>query len=81
MKPVRIRLKWALPVPVRYIVLREQIALSQRVERFEVSLTLNGQETMTAISNDQKTIANIGRMGRDGMKSTDVEILKIMLGK
>ena len=44
-KPVRIRLKWASPVPVRYIVLREQIALSQRVERFEVSLTLNGQET------------------------------------
>ena len=29
----------------------------------------------------EKTIANIGRMGRDGMKSTDVEILKIMLGK
>ena len=29
----------------------------------------------------EKTIANIGRMGRVGMKSTDVEILKIMLGK
>ncbi len=29
----------------------------------------------------ESTIANIGRMGRDGMKSTDVEILKIMLGK
>ena len=29
----------------------------------------------------EKTIANIGRMGRDGMRSTDVEILKIMLGK
>ncbi len=29
----------------------------------------------------ETTIANVGRMGRDGMKSTDVEILKIMLGK
>ena len=29
----------------------------------------------------EETIANVGRMGRDGMKSTDVEILKIMLGK
>ena len=29
----------------------------------------------------EDTIANIGRMGREGMKSTDVEILRIMLGK
>ena len=29
----------------------------------------------------EHTIASVGRMGRDGMKSTDVEILKIMLGK
>jgi L-cysteine desulfidase len=28
----------------------------------------------------EKTIANIGRMGREGMKETDEEILKIMLG-
>ena len=34
------------------------------------------------VENDiEETIANVGRMGRDGMKSTDVEILKIMLGK
>ncbi len=31
--------------------------------------------------NIEETIANVGRMGRDGMKSTAVEILKIMLGK
>ena len=29
----------------------------------------------------EDTIASVGRMGREGMKSTDVEILKIMLGK
>ena len=29
----------------------------------------------------EATIASVGRMGREGMKSTDVEILKIMLGK
>lgn len=29
----------------------------------------------------EKTIQNIGRMGRQGMKSTDVEILNIMIGK
>lgn len=29
----------------------------------------------------EQTIRNIGRMGREGMKSTDVEILNIMLGK
>lgn len=29
----------------------------------------------------EKTIENIGRMGREGMKSTDVEILNIMIGK
>lgn len=29
----------------------------------------------------EKTIQNVGRMGRQGMKSTDVEILNIMLGK
>lgn len=31
--------------------------------------------------NVEDTIASIGRMGREGMKSTDVEVLKIMLGK
>ena len=30
--------------------------------------------------NIEETIQNIGRMGRDGMKSTDVEILNIMVG-
>jgi L-cysteine desulfidase len=29
----------------------------------------------------EQTIRNIGRMGRQGMKSTDVEILNIMIGK
>ena len=29
----------------------------------------------------EDTIQAVGRMGRDGMKGTDVEILKIMLGK
>lgn len=29
----------------------------------------------------EATIRNIGRMGREGMKSTDVEVLNIMLGK
>lgn len=29
----------------------------------------------------EETIASVGRMGREGMKSTDIEILKIMLGK
>jgi L-cysteine desulfidase len=34
------------------------------------------------VENDyEKTIQNIGRMGRQGMKSTDVEILNIMIGK
>ncbi len=27
----------------------------------------------------EKTIASVGRMGKEGMKSTDVEILNIML--
>jgi L-cysteine desulfidase len=31
--------------------------------------------------NVETTIRNIGRMGREGMKSTDLEILNIMLGK
>lgn len=30
--------------------------------------------------NVEDTIANVGRMGRDGMRSTDVEILNMMLG-
>lgn len=29
----------------------------------------------------EQSISNIGRMGREGMKSTDLEILKIMIGK
>lgn len=29
----------------------------------------------------EQTIRNLGRMGKDGMKSTDIEILKIMIGK
>ncbi|MDU6263005.1 MAG: L-serine ammonia-lyase, iron-sulfur-dependent, subunit alpha [Anaerocolumna aminovalerica] len=29
----------------------------------------------------EKTIQNLGRMGREGMRSTDVEILNIMIGK
>lgn len=29
----------------------------------------------------EDTIASVGRMGREGMRATDVEILKIMLGK
>lgn len=31
--------------------------------------------------NVEDTIANVGRMGREGMRSTDVEILNMMLGK
>lgn len=31
--------------------------------------------------NVEQTIASVGRMGREGMKSTDIEILKIMLGQ
>ena len=30
--------------------------------------------------NVEDTIANVGRMGREGMRSTDVEILNMMLG-
>lgn len=33
------------------------------------------------VENVEGTIQNIGRMGREGMKSTDIEILNIMLGK
>lgn len=33
------------------------------------------------MDNVEDTIKSIGRMGREGMKSTDVEILNIMLGK
>ena len=33
------------------------------------------------VKKDVKTIASIGRMGREGMRSTDVEILNIMLEK
>jgi L-cysteine desulfidase len=29
----------------------------------------------------ENTIDNIGRLGRDGMKETDKEIIRIMLGK
>ena len=29
----------------------------------------------------EKTIESVGRMGREGMKSTDLEILNIMLEK
>lgn len=29
----------------------------------------------------ERTIQNLGRMGRVGMKATDVEILNIMIGK
>ncbi len=32
-------------------------------------------------SDIEDTIASVGRMGREGMRATDVEILKIMLGK
>ena len=32
-------------------------------------------------SNAEQTIRNIGRMGRVGMASTDVEVLHIMIGK
>ena len=31
--------------------------------------------------NVEETIESVGRMGREGMKRTDVEILKILLGK
>mgnify|MGYP000215575566 FL=1 len=31
--------------------------------------------------NVEDTIRSVGRMGRDGMKETDIEILNIMLGK
>ena len=33
------------------------------------------------MENVEKTIESVGRMGREGMRSTDVEILNIMLGK
>ncbi len=35
-KPVEIRVRWNSPQPVRYVVLREHLPLSQRIERFEI---------------------------------------------
>jgi L-cysteine desulfidase len=29
----------------------------------------------------ENTIANVGRLGRDGMRETDREIIRIMLGE
>ena len=33
------------------------------------------------VEDAEQSIANIGRMGREGMKGTDIEILKIMIGQ
>ena len=39
------------------------------------------RENITRLNDDiEATIENIGRMGRDGMQNTDVEILNIMVG-
>ena len=47
------------------------MSLKQRVFQPGEGLTMDSVED---------TIAAVGRMGRVGMKSTDVEILNIMLG-
>ena len=48
-----------------------EMSLKQRVFQPGEGLTMDSVED---------TIAAVGRMGRVGMKSTDVEILNIMLG-
>ena len=59
------------------------IAVENALMALELSLAGNvfqPGEGMT-MENPEDTIAAVGRMGRVGMKSTDVEILNIMLGK
>lgn len=59
------------------------IAVENALMALELSLDGNvfqPGEGMT-MENPEDTIAAVGRMGRVGMKSTDIEILNIMLGK
>lgn len=59
------------------------MAVENALMALELSLAGNvfqPGEGMT-MENPEDTIAAVGRMGRVGMKSTDVEILNIMLGK
>ena len=59
------------------------IAVENALMALELSLAGNvfqPGEGMT-MENPEDTIAAVGRMGRVGMKSTDIEILNIMLGK
>ncbi len=42
--PLEIQIRWAKPQPVRFVVIREHLLLSQRVERFEILGDLNGKE-------------------------------------
>ena len=39
----------------------------------------SGEKVFVSLDNIEETIANVGRMGREGMQATDVEILQIML--
>lgn len=62
-----------------------KIGLAVENALMALELSLEGNvfqpgEGMT-MENPEDTIAAVGRMGRVGMKSTDVEILNIMLGK
>ena len=43
---LEIRLQWAAPRPVRYVVLREHLALSQRIEQFEIRTVTEGKPTL-----------------------------------
>ena len=59
------------------------IAVENALMALELSLAGNvfqPGEGMT-MENPEDTIAAVGRMGRVGMKSTDIEILNIMIGK
>lgn len=61
-----------------------KIGLAVENALMALELSLEGNvfqpgEGMT-MDNAEETIAAVGRMGREGMKSTDVEILNIMLG-
>ena len=43
--PITLRVTWKTPIPIRYIVLREEITRSQRIESFGIRLSLKGAET------------------------------------
>lgn len=72
--PAEIRVRWKTPKKIRYVVIREHLPLSQRIERFEIFANINGTPELLS----RGTTVGNKRIVKTENCETDAILLRIL---